>query len=249
MVGADDTGEDGEEGRCDPPAEGVAEEVDLLFGVVVRPEGDTAEEEGPGGGERGVGMGAGQGVVVVEHGALELDVLAEERQVLDLFDFLLVAGVLSSKGRDVIDIPDVAALLDVLVAVDFGLLVRPLGKRLGMSPHSNLGGDVNQLEVRRHGLEVAFAFGIHLDLEHGIIVTRSVSLLHVYGGELLVGRVVWRRDIVCQKHRIGNDVTEANNISNLNALTFSALQRLDGQDLPVVIGIVMGVTGDLLSLG
>jgi len=69
---------------------------------------------------------ASQGVVVVEHSTLELNPLSEEAEALDLLDLLDVTRILGGERRDVIDIPDIAGLLDVLVTVDFGLLVRPI---------------------------------------------------------------------------------------------------------------------------
>ena len=71
-------------------------------------------------------MRAGQGVVVVEHGTLELNPLPEEAQVLDLLWFLLVALIFTRKRRNVINIPDIAGLLNCLVTVDLSLLVGPI---------------------------------------------------------------------------------------------------------------------------
>lgn len=57
LVCGEDACEDCEEGDCDPPAYGVADEVDLLTDFVAfGPEGDTSEEEGPGNGLRGIWM-------------------------------------------------------------------------------------------------------------------------------------------------------------------------------------------------
>lgn len=41
LVCADDASEDGEERAGEPPADGIAEKVDLFAGVVVGPERDT----------------------------------------------------------------------------------------------------------------------------------------------------------------------------------------------------------------
>lgn len=111
-------------------------------------------------------MGASKRVVMVEHGALELNILPEETQVLHLLDFLLVAGVVLGERRDVIHIPDVAALLHILVTVDLGLLVGPVGQRTRVSPHGHLSRNMDKLEVCRHRLEVStLALAINLDLE------------------------------------------------------------------------------------
>ena len=88
-------------------------------------------------------MRASQGVVVVEHGALELNPLPEEAQVLDLLGLLLVALVLSRKRWNVIHIPEIAGLLDSLVAINLSLLVGPVRERLSVGPHGNLCWHVN----------------------------------------------------------------------------------------------------------
>lgn len=132
LIGSDDASKDSEKSRCQPPAKRVTKEVDLLAGIILGPEGDTTEQERPRDRLGSVRVRAGQSVVVVEHGALKFDVLAKEGQVLDLLHFLLVALILFRKRRDVIDEPDIAALLDILVSVNLCLLVRPLGKRRGM---------------------------------------------------------------------------------------------------------------------
>ena len=102
-------------------------------------------------------MRARQGVVVVEHGALKLDPFPEEAQGLHLFGFLLVARVFGRQRRNVIDVPDVAGLLEVLISVDLSLLVCPFRQRRRVSPHSNLGRNVDELEVGGHGPEVTLA--------------------------------------------------------------------------------------------
>ena len=211
------------------------------------PEGDTTEKERPRDRLRSVWVAAGQGVVVVEHSALKLDPLAEEAKVLDLFDLLLVAFILRRQRGNVIDIPDVAGLLYVFVSVNLSLLVGPFWQRLGVSPHSNLRWDVDEFEVSGHGLEVTLAL-VNLDLEQSIVETRASSLVFRNGCEFLVGGVVRRCDVVGKKDGIGDDVAETNDIPNLDALANLAGQLLHGKDLPVVVGVVMRVSGNLLSL-
>lgn len=88
LVCANDAGEDREETASDPPTDRVAEEVDLLSGVVLGPEADSTEEEWPLDGLTGIGMAAGEGIVVEEDGALQLEVLDQEREGLDFPLFL-----------------------------------------------------------------------------------------------------------------------------------------------------------------
>lgn len=47
LVCCDNADEDGQDAGSEPPTEWVAEEVDLLTGVVFSPEGDAAKEERP----------------------------------------------------------------------------------------------------------------------------------------------------------------------------------------------------------
>ena len=191
MIGEKDTGEDGEQTAGQPPTYGVTEEVNLLASLVLGPEADTAKKERPLDGNTGVRVAAGESVVVVEHGALQLKVLLEERHVLDLARLLLCALRVLGKSRNIFGVPDVASLKGVLVSVDLGLLVSPVRQRSGMSPHGNLCGHVNELELDRHGLEVhARLCAIHSDFEQGIVEALAVGIIVANSGELLVGGVV-----------------------------------------------------------
>lgn len=78
LVSTKDTDEYSKKRRGEPPAKRVTDEVDLLASVVVGPERHTTEEEWPRDGLRGVWVRASQGVVVVEHGTLELNPLPEK---------------------------------------------------------------------------------------------------------------------------------------------------------------------------
>lgn len=50
-----------------PPANDVTDEVDLLLALSLRPEADTADEEGPVDGAAGVGVRSGETSVVLQH--------------------------------------------------------------------------------------------------------------------------------------------------------------------------------------
>lgn len=144
--------------------------------------------------------------------------------MLDLFNLLLVALVFYGQRWDVIDIPDVAGLLKVLIAVNFSLLVGPVGERRSMSPHGDLGGHVNQLEVSRHSLELALAL-INLKLKESIVETISSRLLLGDSGELLIGGEVGRCNIMRKEDSVGDQMTKTDGVAKLNALANFASER------------------------
>lgn len=138
LIGSEDTDKNREQTAAKPPSNGVSKEVDLLSGVVLCPEADTTKQEGPLEWLTGVRMAARQGIVMVEHGSLEFEVLLQETHWLDLAGFLVASRAVWSQRGDIFRIPEVAWLLGVLVSVDFSLLVSPVWQRIGMSPHGNL---------------------------------------------------------------------------------------------------------------
>lgn len=138
LVCGDDTGIHSKQGTRDPPANWISQEVNLLTGVVVGPERDATQQEGPLVWLGSVGVGRGKLVVVPEHGALQLEPLLEEGQVLDLALGLLAALVVGRQRLDLVDVPDVAGGCDLLVAVDLLLAEAPLGQRRRMRPHGHL---------------------------------------------------------------------------------------------------------------
>lgn len=80
MVCCDNASKHSQKTAGDPPANGVANKVDLLTCVILSPEAHSAEQEWPVVRLAGVRVAAGQLVVVVEHGPLQLKPFAEERQ-------------------------------------------------------------------------------------------------------------------------------------------------------------------------
>lgn len=99
----------------------------MLASLVLGPEADTTKEERPLDGDTGVRVAAGESIVVVEHGALQLKVLLEERHVLDLARLLLCALRILGESGNIFSVPDVACLESILVSVDLSLLVGPVG--------------------------------------------------------------------------------------------------------------------------
>lgn len=84
LISSENTRVDREQAAGNPPADGVAQKVNLLPGVVLSPEANATEQEWPLVRLRGVGVAAGQLVVVPEHGSLKLEPLPQERQRLHL---------------------------------------------------------------------------------------------------------------------------------------------------------------------
>jgi hypothetical protein len=251
LIGEKDAGKDGEQTAGQPPAYRVTEEVDLLASLVLGPEADTTKKEGPLDGNTGVRVAAGESIVVVEHGTLKLKVLLEERHRLDLAGLFLCALRILGKSGNVLGVPDVACLKGVLVSVDLGLLVSPFRQRSGVSPHGDLCGNVNELELDRHGLEVhARLCAIHSDLEESVVEALAVGIIVTDSGELLVGGVVRGSNIMGEEPSVGHEMAETNDITDVDAM--ASLFRdgtSSGDDLPEVVGVVVRVTSDLLTLG
>jgi hypothetical protein len=248
LVGQYDTREYGQNGRGNPPTDRVAEEVDLLSGLVFGPETYTTKEEGPLDRLRRVRVARSQSVVVEEHGALKLEVLLQERHRLDFALVLLEAWRIHRKARNFLNIPDVRGLSDVLVTVDLSLLVCPVRKGCRVGPHSNLGGEVNEFEVGGHSLELLLVLAV-LDpnLEQSVVETAAVRIFSDHSSEFLVGGVERRGDIVSKKPAVGYQMAESDNIAVLDRVTKTF--HLDrGDDLPQVVGVVVRVAGNLLTL-
>ncbi len=69
------------------------------------------------------------------------------------------------------------------------------------------------------------------------------------GGDFLVGCRQGRRDIMRQQERVGVDVTQADGVQMAQIPRFIVLwKRFNGQEFPDIVGVGVGVRGDLLSL-
>jgi hypothetical protein len=79
LIRRENTDKDADRHHTDPPPDNVSDEVNLLAVLVLaRPETDPAEEERPVDRSRSVRVRVGETGVVLEHGDLELEELAEE---------------------------------------------------------------------------------------------------------------------------------------------------------------------------
>ena len=91
---------------------------------------------------------------MVEHCSLEFQVFHDERHRLDLLRCPDISGVGWLQGWDFFNKPEVGRLEDVLIPVDFLLLIAPIRESLAVGPHCYFRGVVNQFELARHGSEV-----------------------------------------------------------------------------------------------
>lgn len=193
-------------------------------------------------------MAAGEFAVVIEHGTLELEPLLEEGQLLDLALRLVTASVIDRQRGNVLNNPHVGTGRDLLVAVDLLLLVAPIRKCFGMSPHGNLAGVVNELEVARDRLEnLVLLAMLDSNLKQAIILALANSIFNRDASKLLVGGVVRRCHVVGEENLVSTNVSEAHQV-----VVFDFAARLlvvvHGKNLPVVVGVIVRVTGDLLTL-
>jgi hypothetical protein len=148
---------------------------------------------------------------------------------------------------DVVDKPDVRFVQLRLVSIDLLLPVSPIGQLADVGPERYLGRHVNEPKMSGLASErLSFMCIVHLNLEQGIVV--SGGIVDGPGGEFLVGRHERRSDIVRQQVGLRVDVEKLDDIVMTDDTASSAVGDLPGRnDLPVVVGIVVRVTGDLLT--
>lgn len=248
LISKKNTSVHGEKTAGQPPTDWVTKEVNLLAGFTLSPEADTAEQERPLVRVAGIGVAAGELAVVVEHSTLKLEPLLEEGKRLDLALGLLTTRVIGLKRSNVLGDPDVGAGRNLLVTVDLLLLVTPLRQRLGVSPHSDLAWVVDKLEVTSNRLEVLVLLSVlKANLKEGFLLALAESLFRCDSCELLVGGVVRRGNIVREEDLVSTNVAKTDQVVVLD----DAARRLvvvSGPDLPVVVGVIVRVAGDLLAL-
>jgi len=119
-----------------------------------------------------------------------------------------------------------------------------------MCPHGDFAGVVDQLKVAGNALEFLTGLAVlDADLEESVGRAVAVGLVEGDGGELLVGGVVGRRDVVRQKVGISADVAQTDEIAMLDvAAELGLLKGTSRENLPPVVSVVEGVAGDLLAL-
>jgi len=249
LIREEDTGVDGQHTAGDPPADGVSEEVNLLAGVVLGPEAHTAKQERPLVRQGSIRVAAGQLVVVPEHGPLQLEPLAQERQCLDLLLRPLAAGAVGGDRWDIFHQPDIGAGSNLFVSVDFLLLEAPFWEWRGMSPHGDFAWVVDELEVAGNALKLLVLLAVlnpHLEQAVGSAVTICVG--NGDSGELLVGRVVGGGNVVGKQNSVGDQMAQPYEVVVLDVTAQLPLFLDSGKDLPLVVGIVVGISRYLLAL-
>jgi hypothetical protein len=117
-----------------------------------------------------------------------------------------------------------------------------------VSPHSDLARVVDELEVTSNRLEVLVLLAVlEANLKEGLLLALAESFFRCNSCELLVGGVVRRRNIVREKDLVSTNVAKTDQIVVLDD-TARRLVVVRRPDLPVVVGVVVRVAGDLLAL-
>lgn len=117
-----------------------------------------------------------------------------------------------------------------------------------MCPHVYSRGDVRKVEVARLRLPDLVRFAIdEVEDEERIVVPRVI--VRRPRSELLVGRHVRTRNVVREEECVGRDVSQLDHVAvTHDASAAGRRKRFRGDDLPVVVGVIVGVGGDLLTL-
>lgn len=124
----------------------------------------------------------------------------------------------------------------------------PFRKGLGVSPHSNFAGVVDQLEMARDTLEFLVLLPmLNANLKKSVIGTGGIGILEAAGRKLLVRRVIGRSDVVGHQNRIRDDVSKPDELIVLDMVAHLVIV-IGGDNLPVVVRVVVRITSHLLAL-
>lgn len=149
---------------------------------------------------------------------------------------------------NVIHIPRVRLVKQILVSIDLLLIEGPVRQFTGVGPHRDPRRNVHELEVPALALDGFTIVSIHnVELEQRIVIPRHVFAFWP-GSEFLVCRHEGRCDIVGEKVRIGLLVEELNDVLvSDNSTTTRAGDLMRRNDVPFVVLIGVMVSGDLLA--
>lgn len=116
-----------------------------------------------------------------------------------------------------------------------------------MCPQSDLCMYVDEPEITRFRLPCcSLRLVREEDLEECIVITAMIILGP--GSELLVGGHQRRSDVMCYEVSLCVNMEELNDIAVANNATLSGLwDSLSWDDLPDIIGIIVGIAGNLLA--
>ena len=134
------------------------------------------------------------------------------------------------------------------MTIDLLLIVSPIGKLLSGQHHVDSTHRMLQLEVvSLGGQDLTLVTINQVQMEQGLVV--ALHLVLGQGGEFLMSGVTGGSDIVGQQERVSLSVEELDNIVMAdNPSTASLRESLGRNDNPVVVLILVRVTGDLLAL-
>lgn len=117
-----------------------------------------------------------------------------------------------------------------------------------MGPHGNFAGVMYELEVAGNTLELLILLAaFDTDLEQSVLEPIPICFRQGDCREFLVGGEVWGRNVVRQEDGVSDRVAEPDEIMVLNWLP-QVLIVLQRKDLPVVVGVIVRVSSDLLPL-
>ena len=210
-------------------------------------------------------MLVGQLVVVGQHGTLQLRVLAPEAALLGRKWLLrnVRARLVQRRCRvrvHVHGVPQGGLVLGVLVAVHLQLLETPVGQSLiRVRPHRHACAIVNQTDgvYTRAPYDIVVLDAVDANAEHGIshrLFVRLVEGVGRHGRKLHVGRHERRGDVVRAEVRARVDVQQANILvvmDDTQRLVEGAVFIIDGiqgQDLPLVVRVLVLISRHLLAL-
>jgi hypothetical protein len=155
---------------------------------------------------------------------------------------------LTAIRHNVIHIPRVRLVQQVLVAIDFLLVEGPIRQFTGISPHRHSRRNMYELEMTALALDGFTVVCIHnVELEQRIVVSRHVFALWPCS-EFLVCWHQRRCNIVGEKIRVGLLVKELDNVLVPNYSTTPRTWNLVCRnDVPFVVLVGVMVSGDLLA--
>lgn len=116
-----------------------------------------------------------------------------------------------------------------------------------MRPHRDSGWHMDKPEMTGLALPGITLLSINdIQVEECVIVTGVI--VHGMGSEFLVGSHQRRRDIMSQEMSLRVNMKELDDIFVTNNATLASFREcLSGDDLPLVVGVFMPVTCDLLT--
>lgn len=134
------------------------------------------------------------------------------------------------------------------MSINLLLIESPIGELMARQHHIHSGHRMLQFEVVGLGSQHLSLIAVNQpQVEQGLIV--ALHLVLGQGSELLVGGVTRGSNIVGDQERVSLSVEELDDVVMTdNPSTTSLGESFGGNDDPVVVLILMGITSDLLAL-